>query len=53
LTEPAGIVAFQLGQDHVVAPDIVGSGQTLQLHQRRVADEILERLVFHRASHLT
>jgi hypothetical protein len=41
------IIAFQLRQDDVAAPRVVVARNALQSHQRCVADEVFECLVFH------
>ncbi len=41
------VVAFELAQDQVAAPRIVGAGDALQLHQRGVADHLVDGEVGH------
>ena len=39
------VVAFELGEDDVATCRDGGAGQSLQANQRRVADEVLQRLI--------
>ena len=39
------VVAFELAEDDVAALLVVGAGQALQAHQRRVADRVFDRRV--------
>ncbi len=45
LHRAGGVVALELAQDDIAARVVVGAGQALQPHQRRIADGVLQRLV--------
>src|SRR3954452_20516045 len=53
LHRAGGIVAFELGEQNVLALGVLGAWEALQAHERRVADEVLEGLLHFACSSFT
>src|SRR5207249_10646329 len=45
LHRAGGVVALELGEDHIATAVVVGSAQALQPHERRAADGVFQGLV--------